>query len=64
MQAGALFDDLGTAAQGRVGVGYNLRLFMIAIMPYVYFQTTDGARAPDATPMRGFTWAIGARIQY
>jgi hypothetical protein len=64
MQAGALFDDLGTAAQGRVGVGYNLRMFMIAIMPYVYFQTTDGARAPDATPTRGFTWAIGARIQY
>jgi hypothetical protein len=64
MQAGALFDDLGVATQGRVGVGYNLRLFMIAVMPYVYFQTTDGARSADATPLRGFTWAIGARIQY
>jgi hypothetical protein len=63
MQAGALFDDVGTAALGRVGVGYNLRLFMIAIMPYVYFQTTDGSRGSDA-PFRGFTWAIGARIQY
>lgn len=63
MQAGALFDDIGTATQGRVGVGYALRLFMIKIMPYVYFQTTDGARGSDA-PLRGFTWAIGARIQY
>lgn len=63
MQVGALFDDLGTATQGRVGVGYNLRLFMIAIMPYVYFQTTDGSRNSDS-PLRGFTWAIGARIQY
>lgn len=63
MQAGALFDDLGTATQGRVGVGYNLRMFMIAIMPYAYFQTTDGSRGSDA-PLRGFTWAIGARIQY
>ena len=64
VQAGALFDDLGTAAQGRVGIGYNLRLFMLAVMPYVYFQTTDGARSLDATPLRGFSWAIGARIQY
>lgn len=63
MQAGALFDDVGTVAQGRVGVGYNLRLFMIAVMPYVYFQTTAGSDGPD-TPLRGFTWAIGARIQY
>jgi hypothetical protein len=62
-QAGALFDDLGTALQGRVGVGYNLRLFVIAVMPYVYFQTTDGSRGSDS-PLRGFTWAIGARIQY
>jgi len=64
MQAGALFDDIGTAAQARVGVGYNLRLFMVAVMPYVYFQTTDGARAENASDLRGFTWAIGARIQY
>jgi hypothetical protein len=64
VQAGPLFDDLGTATQARVGVGYNLRLFMLAVMPYVYFQTTDGARSPDATALRGFSWAIGARIQY
>ena len=63
LQAGALFDEGGTVAQGRVGVGYNLRLFMIAIMPFVYFQTTDGSRG-DETPLRGFTWSIGARIQY
>ena len=63
MQVGALFDDIGTATQGRIGVGYNLRLFMLAVMPYVYFQTTDGSRGSDA-PLRGFSWAIGARIQY
>ena len=63
MQAGALFDEGGVATQGRVGVGYNLRLFMIAIMPYVYVQTTDRPRSDDA-PLRGFTWAVGARIQY
>jgi len=63
MQVGPLFDDIGTALQGRVGVGYNLRLFMIAVMPYVYFQTTDGSRGSDSA-IRGFTWAIGARIQY
>jgi|GEM_PF-1722262 len=63
-QAGALFDQFGTTTQGRVGVGYNLRLFMIAIMPYVYVQTTAGAADdPDAT-LRGFTWAFGARIEY
>jgi len=55
MQAGALFDDLGTAVQGRVGVGYNLSFFMLAAMPYIYVQTTDDAR---------FSWSIGARIQY
>jgi len=55
MQAGALFDDLGTAAQGRVGVGYNLMFFMLAVMPYVYVQTTDDGR---------FSWLIAARIQY
>jgi hypothetical protein len=63
MQVGALFDEDGTATQGRVGVGYNLRLFMIAVMPYVYFQTTDGSRGSDSS-LRGFTWAIGARVQY
>ncbi len=63
MQAGALFDEGGTATQGRVGVGYNLRLFMIGIMPYVYVQTTDRNLGAE-TPMRGFTWAVGARIQY
>lgn len=26
---------LGTAAQARIGVGDNLRLFIIAVMPYV-----------------------------
>lgn len=55
MQAGALFDDLGTSTTGRVGVGYNLSFFMLAVMPYVYVQTTDNAQ---------FTWNIGARIQY
>ncbi len=55
MQAGALFDDFGTHAQGRVGAGYNLPFFMLAVMPYVYVQTTDDSR---------FSWAVGARIQY
>ncbi|MEM7138680.1 MAG: hypothetical protein AAF500_19030 [Myxococcota bacterium] len=63
MQAGAFFDDAGSTTQGRVGVGYNLRLFMIAIMPYAYVQTTTDPRT-DESPLRGFTWAIGARIQY
>ena len=55
MQAGALFDDLGRAAQARVGVGYRLSFFMIEAMPYIYVQTTDDGR---------FSWSIGARIQY
>jgi len=55
MQAGALFDGLGTAVQGRVGVGYNLSFFMLAVMPYIYVQTTDDAR---------LSWSIGARVQY
>ncbi len=63
MQAGALFDEAGHATQGRVGVGYSLRLFMIGIMPYVYVQTTDRPREANAQ-LRGFTWCIGARIQY
>jgi len=63
MQAGALFDEAGHATQGRVGVGYNLRLFMIGIMPYVYVQTTDRPREANAQ-LRGFTWCVGARIQY
>ncbi len=63
MQAGAFFDEAGVATQGRVGVGYNLRLFMIAVMPYVYVQTTDRPRTEES-PLRGFTWTVGARIQY
>lgn len=55
MQAGALFDDLGTAAQARVGVGYHFLFFMMGIMPYVYVQTTDDGR---------FSWSIAVRIQY
>jgi hypothetical protein len=55
MQAGALFDDLGTATQGRVGVGYRFLFFMLGIMPFVYVQTTDDGR---------FSWSIGVRIQY
>ena len=55
MQAGALFDGYGTAVQGRVGVGYNLSFFMLAVMPYIYVQTTDDAQ---------FSWLIGARVQY
>jgi hypothetical protein len=55
MQAGALFDDLGTAAQARVGVGYRLTFFMVAAMPFVYVQTTDDGR---------FSWSIGIRLQY
>lgn len=55
MQAGALFDDLGTAAQGRVGLGYAIPLFMLRVMPYGYVQTTDDGR---------FSWSIAARIQY
>jgi len=55
MQAGALFDDLGTAAQARVGVGYHFHFFMMGIMPFVYVQTTDDGR---------FSWSIGVRIQY
>jgi hypothetical protein len=68
VQAGPLFDELGTAVQARVGVGYNLRIFMIAVMPYFYVQTTDAARGSehgDTEPdLRGFTWSIGARVQY
>lgn len=63
MQAGSLFDAGGSTAQGRIGIGYNLRLFMIAIMPYLYVQTTSGPRTED-TPLRGLTWSIGARVQY
>ena len=55
MQAGALFDDLGTAAQGRVGVGYRFSFFMLGVMPFVYVQTTDDGR---------FSWSIQVRIQY
>lgn len=55
MQAGALFNGMGTAVQGRVGVGYNLSFFMLAVMPYIYVQTTDDAQ---------FSWLIGARVQY
>jgi len=55
MQAGALFDDLGTATQARVGVGYRFLFFMLGIMPFVYVQTTDDGR---------FSWSIGVRIQY
>jgi hypothetical protein len=55
MQAGALFDDLGTATQARVGVGYKLMFFMVAAMPYIYVQTTDDGR---------FSWSIGIRVQY
>jgi hypothetical protein len=55
MQAGALFDDLGTAVQARVGVGYRLTFFMVAAMPFVYVQTTDDGR---------FSWSIGIRLQY
>ena len=55
MQAGALFDDLGTAAQGRVGAGYRFLFFMVGVMPYIYVQTTDDSR---------FSWGIGVRIQY
>lgn len=54
-QAGALFDDLGTATQARVGVGYKLMFFMLAVMPYIYVQTTDDGR---------FSWSIGVRVQY
>ena len=54
-QAGALFDDLGTATQARVGVGYRITFFMMAVMPYVYVQTTDDGR---------FSWSLAARIQY
>lgn len=55
LQAGALFDDLGTATQGRVGVGYKFPFFMLAVMPFVYVQTTDDGR---------FSWSLGVRIQY
>jgi hypothetical protein len=55
MQAGALFDGNGTAVQGRVGVGYNLSFFMLAVMPYLYVQTTDDGQ---------FSWSLGARVQY
>ena len=55
MQAGALFEDGETATQGRVGVGYNIPFFMIAIMPHIYVQTTDDGQ---------FSWSIAARIQY
>jgi hypothetical protein len=54
-QAGALFDDRGTSAQGRVGVGYRFLFFMVGVMPYVYVQTTDDGR---------FSWSIGVRLQY
>lgn len=68
LQAGALFDEIGTAAMGRVGVGYNLRIFMIAVMPYFYVQTTDAARGGEhgttEPDLRGLTWCIGARVQY
>ncbi len=55
MQAGALFDDLGTAAQARVGVGYRFMFFMVGVMPYIYVQTTDDGR---------FSWSLAFRIQY
>lgn len=68
LQAGPLFDDLGRAVVGRVGIGYNLRIFMIAVMPFFYVQTTDAARGGEhgtsVPDLRGFTWSIGARIQY
>jgi len=54
-QAGALFDDVGRATQARVGVGYRVNFFMLAVMPYVYVQGTDDGR---------FSWSLGARIQY
>lgn len=55
MQAGALFQDPGPVVQGRVGVGYNLQFFMLAVMPYIYVQTTDTG---------AFSWSLGARVQY
>ena len=55
MHAGALFDDLGTATQARVGVGYRFFFFMLGIMPFLYVQTTDDGR---------FSWSVGVRIQY
>jgi len=54
-QAGALFDDGGRATQARVGVGYRINFFMLAVMPYIYVQGTDDGR---------FSWSLGARIQY
>jgi len=54
-QAGALFDDVGRATQARVGVGYRVNFFMLAVMPYLYVQGTDDGR---------FSWSLGARIQY
>lgn len=54
-QAGALFDDTGRATQARVGVGYRINFFMLAVMPYIYVQGTDDGR---------FSWSLGARIQY
>ena len=41
--------------KGGVGVGYNIPFFMIAIMPFIYVQTTDQGQ---------FSWYLGARIQY
>ena len=54
-QAGALFDDVGTAVQARVGVGYRINFFMTAVMPFIYVQGTDDGR---------FSWSLGARVQY
>mgnify|MGYP001601244949 FL=1 len=54
-QAGALWDDNGRALQARVGVGYRVPFFMMAVMPYVYVEGTDDGR---------FSWSLAARIQY
>jgi hypothetical protein len=47
-QAGALFDDGGRATQARVGVGYRINFFMLAVMPYIYVQGTTMAASAGA----------------
>lgn len=56
MAGGVNIVDTGkTDAFGRVGLGYRIPFFMLAVQPNVYFQSTSSGV---------FTWQLGARFEY
>ena len=48
-------DDGKTDAFGRVGIGFRIPFFALAVQPNVYFQSTSSGV---------FTWQLGARFEY